>query len=52
MFDTEMIEQAAFMYLRALSFQSIVDILRSWFEEDVFSKPKHLRLLSDLCCKH
>ena len=55
MFDTEMIEQAAFMYLRALSFQSIVDILRSWFEEDVFSKDTlidHIEKLADSLPMH
>lgn len=55
MFDREMIEQAAFMYLRALSFQSIVDILRSWFEKDVFSKRmliRHIERLSDELPEH
>ena len=50
MFEREMIEQAAFMYLRAMSFQSIVDILRSWFDEDIFSKHmliSHIEHLAD-----
>jgi transposase-like protein len=55
MFDIEMIEQAAFMYLRALSFQSIVDILRNWFEKDIFSKRmliSHIERLADTLSKH
>lgn len=55
MFAYEMIEQAAFMYLRAMSFQSIVDILRSWFDEDVFSKDVligHIEELSDRLPSH
>jgi transposase-like protein len=55
MFDREMIEQAAFMYLRALSFQSIVDILRSWFEKDIFSKRlliDHIERLTDMIPEH
>ena len=55
MFEYEMIEQAAFMYLRAMSFQSIVDILRSWFDEDIFSKDVligHIEELSDRLPSH
>ena len=43
------------MYLRAMSFQSIVDILRSWFDEDVFSKDVligHIGELSDRLPSH
>ena len=50
MFEYEMIEQAAFMYLRAMSFQSIVDILQSWFNKDVFTKRiliEHIEKLAD-----
>ena len=38
MFEIEMIEQATFMYLRSISFNSVIAILRSWFEKDIFSK--------------
>jgi len=50
-----MIEQAAFMYLRAMSFQSIVDILHSWFDEDVFTKQvliTHIEHLADALPEH
>ena len=50
MFEYEMIEQAAFMYLRAMSFQSIVDILQSWVNKDVFTKRiliEHIEKLAD-----
>ena len=55
MFDRVLMEQAAFMYLRALSFQSIVDILRSWFNEDVFTKDiliDHIERLTDGIPEH
>ncbi len=45
-----MIEYAAFMYLRALSFNNIVAILRAWYEKKVLSKNiliKHIEQLSD-----
>ena len=45
-----MIEYAAFMYLRALSFNNIVVILRAWYEKKVLSKNiliKHIEQLSD-----
>ena len=38
MFVIEMIEYAAFMYLRALSFNNILAILRAWYGKRVFSK--------------
>lgn len=50
MFVIEMIEYAAFMYLRALSFNNIVVILRAWYEKKVLSKNiliKHIEQLSD-----
>jgi len=55
MFDRKMMEQAAFMYLRAMSFEAIVAILRSWFDEDVFSKRlliDHIEKLSDEIPEH
>lgn len=50
MFVVEMIEYAAFMYLRALSFNSILSILRAWYEKKVLSKDiliDHIEQLSD-----
>lgn len=51
----EMIEQAAFMYLRSLSFSSVIAILRSWFDEDIFSKDiliDHIEKLADTLPSH
>ncbi len=50
MFDWEMMEQVAFMYLRAMSFNSIVAVLQSWFDDDIFSKSlliDHIEKLAD-----
>jgi transposase-like protein len=50
MFLIEMIEYVAFMYLRALSFNNILAILRAWYEEKVLSKNTlldHIEQLSD-----
>lgn len=50
MFDVKVIEQVAFMYLRSISFQSIVAIMQSWFEKRVFSKRiliQHIEYLVD-----
>jgi transposase-like protein len=50
MFEIKMIEYAAYMYLRAVSFNSILDILRAWFEKDVLSKDiliDHIEQLAD-----
>ena len=50
MFDIEVIEQAAFMYLRSLSFNSVSEIFRSWFEKDVLPKKvllSHIERLSE-----
>jgi len=38
MFNVEIIEQATFMYLRSLSFNSVSEIFRSWFKKDVLPK--------------
>ena len=38
MFDIEIVEQAAFMYLHSLSFNGVSAIFRSWFEKDIFPK--------------
>ncbi|MBI1883260.1 MAG: transposase [Chlamydiae bacterium] len=38
MFVIEMIEYATFMYLRALSFNNILAILRAWYKKNVLSK--------------
>ncbi len=49
-FSIKMIEYAAFMYLRALSFDNIIAILRAWFEKDVLSKKvliSHIEKLID-----
>lgn len=46
-----MIEYAAFMYLRALSFNSIIAIMRAWYEKKVLSKHmliEHIERLTDL----
>jgi len=50
MFDIEIIEQAAFMYLRSLSFNSVSDIFRSWYEKDILPKKillDHVEQLSE-----
>lgn len=50
MFDIEIVEQATFMYLRSLSFNSVSEIFRSWFEKDVFPKRvllSHIERLSE-----
>jgi hypothetical protein len=49
-FEIEMLEYAAYMYLRALSFNNILDILRAWYMKDVLSKRSlitHIELLAD-----
>jgi hypothetical protein len=38
MFDVQVIEQAVFMYLRSVSFNAVVAIIQSWFNQTVFSK--------------
>jgi hypothetical protein len=51
MFVIEMIEYAAFMYLRSLSFNSIIAILRAWYEKKILSKDiliSHIEKLADL----
>ncbi len=50
MFDIEIVEQAAFMYLHSLSFNSVSAIFRSWFEKDIFPKNillDHIERLSE-----
>lgn len=50
MFDIEIVEQATFMYLHSLSFNSVSAIFRSWFEKDVFPKNvllDHIERLSE-----
>lgn len=51
MFVIDMIEYAAFMYLRALSFNSIIAILRAWYEKKVLAKNvliDHIERLADM----
>lgn len=55
MFDIHLIEQATFMYLRSVSFSSVVAIFRSWFDEDIFSKVTlihHIEQLADSIPSH
>lgn len=55
MFSTEMIEYAAFMYLRSLSFNSIIAIIRAWYEKKVLSKDiliDHIEQLADRLPSH
>lgn len=50
MFDIKVIEQATFMYLHSLSFNSVSEIFRSWFEKDVLPKKillHHIEQLSE-----
>ena len=50
MFSVEIIEYAAFMYLRSLSFNSIIAIIRAWYEKRVLSKDiliDHIEQLTD-----
>ena len=54
-FDVKVIEQATFMYLRALSFSSVVLIFRSWFSQEVFTKQillEHIEQLADSIPSH
>lgn len=51
MFDINVVEHCAFMYLRAVSFNSIVAINQSWFEKEVFSKQTLLHQLEELADK-
>ena len=48
MFDVKVIEYTAYMYLRAISFRAIVDILQCWFEEPVFTKKVLIKYISQL----
>lgn len=50
MFDIEMVEYVAFMYLRTLSFNSIIAIVRAWYDKKVLSKNiliDHIEQLAD-----
>lgn len=50
MFVIEMVEYAAFMYLRAISFNSILAVLRAWYEKRVLAKNiliTHIEQLAD-----
>ncbi len=38
MFEIQVIEQAAFMYLRSVSFNGVIAIIQSWFNHAVFTK--------------
>lgn len=51
MFDIRVVEHCAYMYLRSVSFNSIVAINQSWFEKKVFSKQTLLRQLEELSDK-
>ena len=51
MFDIEIVEQAAFMYLRTVSFNGVIAIIQSWFEQVVFAKDiliDHIEQLTSL----
>jgi len=51
MFIIEMVEYAAFMYLRSLSFNTVIAIIRAWYDKKVLSKPMlidHIERLADL----
>jgi len=51
MFVIEMVEYAAFMYLRSLSFNTVIAIIRAWYDKKVLSKPMlidHIEQLADL----
>lgn len=55
MFVIEMIEYAAFMYLRALSFNNILAILRAWYKKKILSKDiliTHIEHLADRLPTH
>jgi len=55
MFTVEMIEYAAFMYLRSLSFNTVIAIIRAWYDKKVLSKPMlidHIEQLTDLLPSH
>lgn len=50
MFDIAMVEYVAFMYLRTLSFNSIIAIVRAWYDKKVLSKNiliDHIEQLAD-----
>jgi transposase-like protein len=50
MFDIQVIEQVAFMYLRSISFNSVIAIIQSWFNQTVLSKDiliDHIEQLSE-----
>lgn len=48
MFDVKVIEYAAYMYLRSISFHGVVDILQCWFEQPVFSKKVLIKHIGQL----
>lgn len=55
MFSVEMIEYAAFMYLRSISFNSIIAIIRAWHDKKVLSKNiliDHIEQLADRLPSH
>lgn len=55
MFVIEMVEYAAFMYLRAISFNSILAVLRAWYEKRVLAKNiliDHIEQLADRIPDH
>lgn len=55
MFAVEMIEYVAFMYLRALSFNTVIDIVRAWYDKKVLSKDiliDHIEQLADRLPSH
>lgn len=51
MFVIEMIEYATFMYLRALSFNNILAILRAWYKKKVLSKNILIDHIEQLVCR-
>lgn len=38
MFSIQIIEYATYLYVRSMSLNDVVDVLRAWFEKDIFSK--------------
>lgn len=55
MFAVEAIEYAAFLYLRALSFQNSIAILRAWYDRKVLTKEvliRHIEQVADALPDH
>jgi transposase-like protein len=48
MYTIKVIEHAAFMYLRSLSFNQVIAILGSRYEQDIFTKDRLIRHIEEL----